>query len=333
MKNCPNCKKEFDDAQDLCSECNVKLKKKGFSVKSLLLPFLGFSFIVLFVGGILLVAVGVFFLLPFPYTVSEPYTFEESYLDEECEEVSADYDYEWVDWGDGYYSNFNIRFTNHEGQSISPEVTAYFFDSSRYPYSNRDNIDNSYATDNVYVTVYLGPYESKVVNFQSDLPRSQYSVWGRWTTPYILIEECESVTKYRSVPKTREVTKYRDVSGTREVTRYREVSGVRNVTVYATLFEQWFGFDGESDQDLFDSAVDSSDPSLCKGIGEQRLRDRCFAEVAVALSDSSICERIEGDWYRDFCYVGVATEEGDSSLCYKIQSPDWRSDCLQWTGG
>lgn len=273
MKHCPTCNKEFDDKQELCDKCNTKLEKKeDLTIKKIILPTIGLSLLILFIGTILLLITGaIIFFIPFSHTVTEPYTYsepytttetyheqepytttetyyeQESYQEEECREETADYDYAWDGWGDGYYANFNVKFTNNEAQRLSFEVTAYFFDNHRYPISNSDNTDNKYASYKEEKTVTLNPYETKTVNFRSNMPTNTYSVWGRWDTPYVLIDKCEYVTKYRSVPKTKEVTKYRDTEKTRQVTKYREVTGTRNKTIQETLFQQWFGSDEEND--------------------------------------------------------------------------------------
>lgn len=170
-----------------------------------------------------------------PYTAQETYTEKEPYLDEEYTWRYPKKNIDWGDWGDGYYISDDVIIENLESVPISLTITVYFFDGSVTPYSNADNTVNSQSVDSVEKYISVIPYGTKTVNFQSDLPATDYSVWARLTNEVDQIQESKTVTKYRDITKYRDVVKYRTVTKTRQEPEQVQVTKTRMVE--KTIFE------------------------------------------------------------------------------------------------
>lgn len=170
-----------------------------------------------------------------PYTAQETYTEKEPYSDEEYTWRYPKNNIDWGNWGDGYYRNMDVVIENLENEPISLTIKVYFFDGSVTPHSNADNTELSQAADSVEKYISVIPYGTKTVNFQSDLPTTDYSVWGKRTQTVDQIQESKTVTKYRDITKYRDVIKYRTVTKTRQEPEQVQVTKTRMVK--KTIFE------------------------------------------------------------------------------------------------
>jgi len=71
-----------------------------------------------------------------PYQVTETYYEKESYVANECRYVYPNYAVNKIGWTEILYWGYKLEFVNNEKEYISIKVNAYFFDGSKYPYSN-----------------------------------------------------------------------------------------------------------------------------------------------------------------------------------------------------
>jgi len=189
-----------------------------------------------------------------PYSATETYYESESYKDQECEYrdydgkggyISEDGSQKW-DWYVAhslYYSgnepntDTQTRYyiTNYENKMGSFKIKISFW--------NWDN-DKERLGDYIYKTIIVGPHETEYgyiyysVLWNNKLPKADtFAI--QLEEPQL--EECETVTKWRDVPKTRTVTKYRDETKYRTVTKHKDEYNERSITKKATLFNIWTG--------------------------------------------------------------------------------------------
>ena len=161
-----------------------------------------------------------------PYSATETYYEEEAYQDKECTYRVAKYnseqEMEWVN----SMANIICTISNFESKAITFQYKLYTTDCE-------DSETDSYGPRSV--TIGGGNTVRKEVLLEPG------GCYGCWASPQEQVQECETVTKFKSVPKTRTVTKYRDETKYRTVTKYKDEYKERKVTKYGTLFNQWTG--------------------------------------------------------------------------------------------
>ena len=145
-----------------------------------------------------------------PYETTETYYEKEPYAEEECENVPLIHKKEWVTCdGGGWFSDAiaELKVTNLDDEGSTFAVWVGF----NLPDGNK--IGSSSAK-------YIQPDSSVIFSYSADVDITDctYNMHVVGSK-----EVCETVTKYRDVPKTRTVTKYK--------TSYKNVTGYRNVTV------------------------------------------------------------------------------------------------------
>lgn len=180
-----------------------------------------------------------------PYTTTEEYEDLEPYTVEECEDVQVPYsdqectyrEYSYTPTEGGVrkelkgldwicYGEVDIK--NNENQAGQFTIGYSFFGK-----------DGEYRAASQTKNVYSQGTETFTFSYDCGWLETVTGQGHIENVPKV--EECETVTKYRTETQCGEITKYKKVNKTRTVTKYRDMEKQQEETVYQTLFEQWFG--------------------------------------------------------------------------------------------
>jgi len=166
-----------------------------------------------------------------PYSATKTYYESESYQDQECETRYPQYNREIDSDCSGSGCDIICMVSNFEDEAITVSYRITADQSEGY---DKDNADYSYG----FYSWTIGPGQTATKTRNWDF------VGQKWYNCEIrpqTMQDCQTVTKFRDVPKTRTVTKYRDETKYRTVTKYKDESKERKITKYDTLFNQWTG--------------------------------------------------------------------------------------------
>lgn len=88
-----------------------------------------------------------------------------------------------------------------------------------------------------------------------------------------------------------------------------------------------------ADDGLRKECLGEAGVSVCKGIGDRTLRDKCIVNVGRKRMDLKVCDEITDKELKDWCVYNVGVRKSDPAVCEKIQDAEERDDCIAKIAG